>query len=145
MKTKNIILASCFFLLLNSCISVKLASTYSDVIEKQIIEFQKQNEKLYLELLEEPEEKRTYTSVTKGYLEIESNINSILFQYQTRENNEEFIKMTKLLKDNFIQYKKEHKDKKTLNDSEIILYIASMNSFWQPLLSAEKALKNTKN
>ena len=44
-----------------------------------------------------------------------------------------------------MQYKKEHKDKKTLNDGEINLYIAYINGFWQPLLTAEKALKNIKN
>jgi len=145
MKTKILALTSCLFILLNSCVSVKLVPDYSEAIETQIIETQKQNEKLYLELLEQPENKRTYTSFSKEYLEVESNINSILFQYQTREKNEDFVKMAKLLKDNFNQYKKEHKDKKTLSDSEISLYIAYINGFWQPLLTAEKALKNIKN
>lgn len=145
MKTKILVLTSCLLLTLSSCISVKLAPDYSEAIETQIIETQKQNERLYTELLELPEDKRTYASVSKEYLEIESNINSILFQYQTREKSEDFVKMTKLLKDNFIQYKKEHKDKKTLNDGQINLYTAYINGFWQPLLRAEKALKNIKN
>ncbi|WP_348823024.1 hypothetical protein [Flavobacterium aestuarii] len=145
MKTKILAITSCLFLLLNSCVSVKLVPDYSEAIENQIIESQKQNEKLYVNLLELPQEKRTYASVTNEYLEIESNINSILFQYQSREKNEDFVKMAKLLKDNFMQYKKEHKDKKTLSDSEISLYIAYINGFWQPLLTAERALKNIKN
>lgn len=145
MKTKILVLTSCLLIALSSCISVKLVPDYSEIIENQIIETQKQNEKLYTELLELPEDKRTYTSVSKQYVEIESNINSILFQYQTREKNEDFVKMAKLLKDNFLQYKKEHKDKKTLNDGQISLYIAYINGFWQPLLTAEKALKNIKN
>ena len=145
MKTKILALTSCFFLLLNSCVSVQLVPEYSAAIEQQIIDTQKQNEKLYLALLEQPVEKRTYTSVNNEYLEIESNINSILFQYQTREKNEDFVKMAKLLKDNFNQYKKEHKDKKTLTDGEISVYIAYINGFWQPLLTAERALKNIKH
>lgn len=145
MKTKILAITSCLFLLLNSCVSVKLVPDYSEAIENQIIESQKQNEKLYVNLLELPQEKRTYASVTNEYLEIESNINSILFQYQSREKNEDFVKMAKLLKDNFMQYKKEHKNKKTLSDSEISLYIAYINGFWQPLLTAERALKNIKN
>jgi len=124
---------------------VQLVPEYSEAIEQQIIDTQKQNEKLYLALLEQPVEKRTYTSVNNEYLEIESNINSILFQYQTREKNEDFVKMAKLLKDNFNQYKKEHKDKKTLTDGEISVYIAYINGFWQPLLTAERALKNIKH
>jgi hypothetical protein len=145
MKTKILVFTSCLLISLSSCISVKLVPDYSEAIENQIIETQKQNETLYIELLEQPEDKRTYTRVSKQYLEVESNINSILFQYQTREKNEDFVKMAKLLKDNFIQYKKEHKDKKTLNDGEISIYIAYINGFWQPLLTAEKALKNIKN
>lgn len=145
MKTKILVLTSFLFIVLNSCISVKLVPDYSEAIETQIIETQKQNERLYTDLLELPEKNRTYESVSKEYLDIESNINSILFQYQTREKNEDFVKMAKLLKDNFSQYKKEHKDKKTLKDGEIALYTSYINGFWQPLLTAEKALKNIKN
>jgi hypothetical protein len=145
MKTKILVFTTCLLISLSSCISVKLVPDYSEAIENQIIETQKQNEKLYIELLEMPEDKRTYFSISKEYLEVESNINSILFQYQTREKKDDFVKMGKNLKDNFMQYKKEHKDKKTLNDGEINLYIAYINGFWQPLLTAEKALKNIKN
>jgi hypothetical protein len=145
MKTKILVFTLCVLISLSSCVSVKLVPDYSEAIESQIIETQKQNEKIYIELLEQSEDKRTYASVSKEYLEVESNINSILFQYQTREKKEDFVKMGKILKDNFMQYKKEHKDKKTLNDGEINLYIAYMNGFWQPLLTAEKALKNIKN
>jgi uncharacterized Fe-S radical SAM superfamily protein PflX len=145
MKTKILVFTTCLLISLSSCISVKLVPDYSEAIENQIIETQKQNEKLYIELLEMPEDKRTYFSISKEYLEVESNINSILFQYQTREKKDDFVKMGRNLKDNFMQYKKEHKDKKTLNDGEINLYIAYINGFWQPLLTAEKALKNIKN
>jgi hypothetical protein len=145
MKTKILVLTSILLITLSSCFSIKLVPDYSEVIETQIIETQKLNEKLYIDLLEEPEDKRTYASVNKQYIEIESDINSILFQYQSREKNEHFVQMGKQLKDNFIQYKKEHRDKKTLNDGEIKLYIAFINGFWQPLLTAEKALKNIKN
>ena len=102
MKTKILIFASSMLFLLNSCISVKLVPDYSEAIENQIIETQKQNEKLYLELLEKSPDKRSYTSTSQEYLALESNINSILFQYQSREKNEDFVKMAKLLKDNFI-------------------------------------------
>jgi hypothetical protein len=145
MNIKNLVYTFCLLISLSSCISVKLVPDYSEAIENQIIETQKQNERLYIELLEQPEEKRTYVSVSKEYLEVESNINSILFQYQVREKKEDFVKMGQLLKVNFMQFKKEHKDKKTLNDGEINLYIVYINGFWQPLLTAEKALKNIKN
>ena len=145
MKTKILVFTSCLLLSLSSCVSVKLVPDYSEALESQIIETQKLNEKLYIELLEQPEDKRTFESASKQYMEVESNINSILFQYQSREKKEDFVKMGQILKDNFLQYKKEHKNKKTLNDAEISLYISYINGFWQPLLTAEKALKNIKN
>jgi hypothetical protein len=144
MKAKLLILIFFNLILLNSCVSVKLLPEYSESLETEIIQTQKQNEKLYLELIELPEEDRTYANISKQYLEIESSINSILFQYQSRQKSEEFVKMAKLLKDNFKQYKTEHKDKKTLNTAEINLYISYINIFWQPILTAEKALKNIK-
>jgi SNF2 family DNA or RNA helicase len=144
MKAKLLILIFFNLILLNSCVSVKLLPEYSESLETEIIQTQKQNEKLYLELIELPEEDRTYANISKQYLEIESSINSILFQYQSRQKSEEFVKMAQLLKDNFKQYKTEHKDKKTLNTAEINLYISYINSFWQPILTAEKALKNIK-
>lgn len=145
MKTKILVYTSCLLLALSSCVSVQLVPDYSEAIENQIIETQKQNERLYINLLELPESKRTYESVSEEYLEIESDINSILFQYQAQEKSEDFVKMTKQLKDNFLQYKKEHKDKKTLNEGQIILYTSYINGFWRPLLMAEKALKNIKH
>lgn len=145
MKTKILVYTSCLLLALSSCVSVQLVPDYSEAIETQIIETQKQNERLYINLLELPESKRTYETVSEEYLEIESDINSILFQYQAQEKSEDFVKMTKQLKDNFLQYKKEHKDKKTLNEGQIILYTSYINGFWRPLLMAEKALKNIKH
>lgn len=145
MKTKILVYTSCLLLALSSCVSVQLVPDYSEAIENQIIETQKQNERLYINLLELPESKRTYETVSEEYLEIESDINSILFQYQAQEKSEDFVKMTKQLKDNFLQYKKEHKDKKTLNEGQIILYTSYINGFWRPLLMAEKALKNIKH
>jgi hypothetical protein len=145
MKTKNLLISISLFFAFSSCISVKLVPDYSEAIEKQIIETQKLNEKLYIDLLEKEEKDRVYNNVTAQYLEVESNINSILFQYQTREKNEDFVKMAKLLKENFLQYKKEHKNKITLKDGEIYVYISYINGFWQPLLTSEKAIKNIKN
>ena len=65
MKTKILVFTTCLLISLSSCISVKLVPDYSEAIENQIIETQKQNEKLYMELLEQSEDKRTYTQCFK--------------------------------------------------------------------------------
>ena len=145
MKTKILVLTSCLLITLSSCISVKLLPDYSEALEKQIIETQKLNEKLYTDLLAKPQDQRSYDSCEKSYLEIESNINSILFQNQSRDKNTDFVAMTKILKEKFNKYKNEHKSKTTpLSDGEINGYIEYINGFWQPLLTAETVLKNAK-
>lgn len=144
MKQKALLFSTLLLFTLYSCITVKLVPDYSEAIEKQLIDTQKLNEKLYTDLLSQPIEKRTYESCEKSYLEVESNINSILFQNQSRDKNADFVAMTKSLKDNFIQFKEEHKTKGTLKDGEIKIYISTINGFWQPLLTAETILKNTK-
>ncbi|HEU4791895.1 MAG TPA: hypothetical protein VFS71_19580 [Flavobacterium sp.] len=54
MKTKIIVFISCLIILLSSYVFVKLVPDYSEAIENQFIETQKQNEKLYVETLEQP-------------------------------------------------------------------------------------------
>lgn len=144
MRTKILVFTSFVLLSLYSCRSVKLVPEYNEAIENQLIENQKQNEKIYTDLLAKTESDRTFESCEKQYLEIESNINSILFQYQAAEKSENFIAMAQLLKDNFKQYKQEHKIKKTLTDGDIEGYVIYINGFWQPILKAQKAIKNIK-
>lgn len=144
MRTKVLAFSSLLLLTLYSCMTVQLVPSYSEAVEKQIIETQKLNEKLYLTLLAEPEAQRTYTSCEKEYLEVESNINSLFFQINNREKNADFVVMMNKLKDNFIQYKDEHKSKVTLKDGEIKIYIRYINDFYVPLLVSEKALKSIK-
>ncbi|MEC4004880.1 hypothetical protein OX283_009455 [Flavobacterium sp. SUN052] len=144
MKTKIITLLFLIALLLNSCISLQLVPSYSETIEKQIIETQKLNEKMYTEILALPESKRNYENFEKQYIEIESNINSLFFQINNREQNSDFVVMMSELKTNFIQYKEEHKSKGTLKDGEINIYIKYINDFYKPILISEKALKTVK-
>jgi hypothetical protein len=144
MSKKMLLLSSMLLFTLYSCITVKWVPDYSADIEKQLVETQKLNEKMYMDLLAVKIDKRTYETCEKNYLEVESSINSILFQNQARDKNEHMIAITKNLKENFIQFKEEHKSKGTLTDGEIKIYISTINGFWQPLLTAEKALKNIK-
>ena len=144
MKAKTLALLSLLLFMANSCMTVQLVPDYSEAIEKQIIETQKLNEKLYVELLAQPIASRTYPSFEKQYLEIESNINSLFFQINNREKNADFVVMMSKLKDNFIQYKEEHKAKGTLTDGEVKIYQRYINDFYNPLLISEKALKNVK-
>jgi hypothetical protein len=144
MKAKALTMLSLLLFSLNSCMTVQLVPDYSETIEKQIIETQKLNEKLYMEMFAQPQAKRTYDSFESRYLDVESNINSLFFQINNREKNADFVVMMSKLKDNFTQYKEEHKAKGTLTDGEVKIYLRYINDFYNPLLISEKALKNVK-
>lgn len=144
MKAKTLAILALVTFTINSCMTVQLVPDYSETIEKQIIETQKLNEKLYVEMLAQAVAGRTYSSFEKQYIEIESNINSLFFQINNREKNADFVVMMSKLKDNFIQYKEEHKAKGTLTDGEVKIYLRYINDFYNPLLISEKALKNVK-
>ena len=144
MKLKALTFTALLLVTLSSCMRIQLVPSYSETIEKQIIETQKMNEKLYLTLLSKAEEERTYSNFEKEYIEIESNINSLYFQISNREKNSDFLIMINKLKDNFLQYKQEHHEKVTLKDGEIKLYMRYINDFYVPLLLSEKALKTIK-
>ena len=141
MKSKLIILFSlCIFY---SC-RVLLVPEYSQALEKQITAGQKLNDQFYLDLQMMDQKDRTFESCKKKYVEIESEINSIMFQNKSRKKNDDMIAIVKTLKDKFVQYKTEHKTKTTLSDGEIKIYEEDIAALWLPLLVAEKALKKAK-
>lgn len=135
-------------LTLPSSCKVTFVPSYSEAIEKQIIETQKMNEKLYNDIKYASLSNREFENFEKQYSEIESNINSLVFQMHAREKNIDFLSMADNLKMNFLKYKKEHLDLKVkgkkMTDGEADSYIDYIQALYDPMLKAEKVLKNTK-
>ena len=100
----------------------------------------KATDKLYLDLLDTPADKRSYQEFSSRYNEIESEISSIKMKNESREKNEHFVKINKNLLDAFIEAKQYHKNKGTLTNGEIQSYRATLSAFWKPLYLAEKGL-----
>lgn len=144
----GVVLMTMLLIIVSAC-RVTFVPDYSESIEKQIIATQKMNEKLYSDMLATAVANRDYENFEKAYAEIESNINSLVFQMQAREKNTDFVAMTDILKKKFIAYKNEHKGLKEkgkkLSNSEIETYSDFMKAFYTPMLVAEKALSRTKN
>src|SRR5829696_5047653 len=105
------------FVLFNSC-RVSLVPAYSAELEEQISKTAKANDRLYIDLLDEPKEKRSYENFKQRYNDIESEINSIQLKNEAREHNGDFIVINKNLKDAFSEAKKYHKEHVTLTDGE---------------------------
>lgn len=140
---KKISISIMILLTLVSC-KVSLVPDYSESLEKEIIATQKQNDKLYIDMLQTDESMRVFKFYEKEYSSIESEISSIEFQNNSREKSQDINIIIKNLKASFDNKMMYHKTKKTLSDGEIKVYQAEMNGFWLPLLTAEKALKSIK-
>ena len=93
----GVVLMTMLLIIVSAC-RVTFVPDYSESIEKQIIATQKMNEKLYSDMLATAAANRDYENFEKAYAEIESNINSLVFQMQAREKNTDFVAMTDILK-----------------------------------------------
>jgi hypothetical protein len=142
-QLKYITALICLAAMINSC-QVRLVPQYSAELENQIINGAKMTDKLYLEMIDAPDDKKNYSLYSERYLDIESEINSILFKNQAREKAQDIIASVKILRDNFVKYKQDHKTRNTLSNPELILYNADLRAFWAPVLVQEKALGTAK-
>jgi hypothetical protein len=140
MIVKRLTLFTLLIISLVSC-RVTLVPEYNAKLEEDISKAAKANDKLYIDLLDASTEKRVYDTYKERYNDIESDINSIQLKNEARNNNEDFLKIIKNLKEGFTEAKKYHKDNKTLSDGEIKAYQATISGLWKPLYIAERSLK----
>ena len=134
-----------FLLLTLSACTISLVPEYSAALESQITKTAKLNDKLYIQLLNADPNKRTFSSYSDQYTDIESEIHAIKLKNEIRNNNASFASIIQNLENAFILYKNEHKNKiSPLTDAEIILYQNYIRDFWKPLLIAESSLKKVK-
>jgi hypothetical protein len=144
MKTQKLLSGMLALLAFTAC-RVTMVPDHNEALERQIITAQKANDRLYLDMLAVPETERKFELFISRYVEIESEINSILFQNKARQKSEDFVTITENLKNKFRQYKEEHKAAKTLKDAEITAYQAGITAMCKPLILAERSFKDVKN
>ena len=134
------------FLLFVSAIScrVSLVPAYSEALEAQIINASKMTNMLYLEIMDAPDEKKNYALYADKYLQIETEINSILLQNEARSNSEDIVASVQKLRDAFVKAKEDHKKRNTLSNAELLVYNEQSKAFWKPVLIEERALSNAK-
>ena len=145
-RQKSLLMRITFFLVPLLWISfaackVTLVPPYDASIAEQIVSTAKMNDRLYLEMKDEPEAKRTYSKYSSKYLDIESEINSILLKNQARRQSHDLVVITNNLKILFVQFKDQHKQALTINDADIKLNQLQIAAAWKALLVAERGLK----
>ncbi len=131
-----------FLMILVASCKVLLVPEYNAQLEIQITNSAKATDRLYIDILDVPQNTRTYEVFKERYNEIEAEINSIDLKNQGRAKNGDFLVIIKNLKDAFAEAKKYHKDHTTLSDGEAIAYRATLAGYWKPLYLSEKALKS---
>jgi hypothetical protein len=129
-----------FLFSVSSC-KVIWVPDYNARLEDQITKTAKANDKLYIDMLDDGPDKRTYDQYKAKYNDIEADINSIYLLNEARNNNNNLLVITNNLKQAFQEAKKYHKDNKTLSDGEIKAYQSTIAGFWKPLYLAERGLK----
>jgi hypothetical protein len=129
-------------ILFASC-KVHWVPDYSAAIEDQIIVNAQKNDRLYLDMLD-AQSPTIYTNYIERYNDLEAEINSIQMKNEARQKNDNMLKIIKNLQTAFQQYRREHREKKTLSRGEILVYQQNIRAFWTPLLVAEHGLKLAK-
>lgn len=105
------------------CNSIKLVPDFDASISEQILETAKKVDAHYINMLGMFTESMTalpYDSVSKGYQEIEIELNSILLKNKVRELNSESIQVSTTVLETFQKYKQRHKEKAS-GQSEVML------------------------
>ena len=136
-------LLSLIMFLAYSC-HIHLVPTYSPELEQQIADAAKATDRLYLQIIDADEGNRTYAQFKDAYMQIETEINSILLKNEARDKNTDFLKIIDNLKKAFTEAKDFHKTNNTLRQGEAKAYQATLSGFWAPLYIAEMALKDPK-
>lgn len=143
LRPRPVWLLSLIMFLSYSC-HIKLVPTYSAALEQQIADAAKATDKLYLQIIDADEGSRTYAQFKDAYMQIETEINSILLKNEARDKNDNFLKIIDNLKKAFAEAKEFHKTNTTLRQGEAKGYQATLAGFWAPLYIAEMALKDPK-
>lgn len=125
---------------LSAC-KVQLVPAYNAELEEQIVKTAKMSDMLYLEMMDAASDKKSYSLYADKYLDIESEINSILLKNEVRSNAADNIATVQKLKDYFVKAKEDHKTRTTMSNAEMLLYNEQLKAFWKPVLIAERALK----
>ncbi|MEO6219906.1 MAG: hypothetical protein ABIO81_05725 [Ginsengibacter sp.] len=128
---------------LYSC-QVQLVPQYNAELEQQIVNAAKMSDKLYLEIINAPADKKSFSFYAVKYLDVEVEINSVLLKNETRPRAGDIVASAQKLKDFFVKAMEDHKNKHTLSDGEALIYNEQLKAFWKPVLIEEMALKKAK-
>ncbi|SFB65270.1 hypothetical protein [Azotobacter beijerinckii] len=141
-QLSNHLLRFSFFLLvafaLGGC-TVKLVADYDSVTFEEILKVGKKVDKFYGDLLETKPGDRTYQKFSAQYVEIETDIRSLVTRNIARALNEESTQISEITLNLWVKYKGAHKTKDTYSDGTAKLDRNRFTRLFAAAASAERA------
>jgi hypothetical protein len=132
-----LLLFACSF---NGC-PVKLVTDYDSVTFEEILKVGKQVDKFYGNLLEVQPNERAYQKFSDRYVEIETDIRSLVTRNKARALNEESTQISEITLNLWLKYKENHKAKDIYSDGTAKLDKNRFIRLFAAAASAEQAKK----
>ncbi len=127
------------FIIICSGCSVKLVSDYDQTTADELIRIAKKVDMFYGNLSELSESEREYRKFSKDYIDIESDIRSLVIRNKMRPLNEESIKISETILGEFMKYRKKHKDENLYKNTLITLHRNRLLRLFTAMSVAEQA------
>ena len=132
----------CFLILLafslGGC-TVKLVADYDSVAFEEILQVGRKVDKFYGDLLESKSSERAYQKFSDRYVEIETDIRSLVTRSGARALNEESTQISGITLNLWVKYKDGHKAKDTYSDGTAKLDRNRFIRLFAAAASAERA------
>lgn len=119
--------------------AVKLVADYDSVSFEEILKVGKRVDKFYGDLLEAKASDRAYQKFSDRYVEIETDIRSLVTRNKARALNEESTQISEITLNLWLKYKDGHKTKDTYSDGTAKLDRNRFVRLFAAAASAERA------
>lgn len=125
---------------LSGC-TVKFVADYDSVTFEEILKIGKKVDKFYGDMLETKSDERAYQKFCDQYVEIETDIRSLVTRNNARELNKESTEISEIILKLWVKYKDTHKNKNTYSDGTANLDRKRFIRLFAAAASAEQAKK----
>jgi hypothetical protein len=123
---------------LSGC-AIKLVADYDSVAFEEILKVGKKVDKFYGDLLETKQDERQYQKYRDRYVDVETDIRSLLTRNQARALNEESTQISEITLNLWIKYKDNHASKNGYSDGVAKLDRKRFVRLFAAAASAERA------
>ncbi len=121
--------------------AIKLVADYDQPAFDETLKVAKEVDRFYGALLERPEGQRQYAQFSSQYVDIESDLRSLVMRNQARPLNEESIKISETILDLWRKYKGAHQENNSYKTALASLHRKRFTRLFNAAASAEEAKK----